>query len=117
MMASRKFTRNQIWSDSLLSPRGEPRGQTLRQICRQDTILRAFQVVGCATESDDTRIGIEQRESRTPIAVTRLSYRTRIDQVTHTFLQLKIGGLTLSHAFVHRTVIVSRGMIGREPSL
>src|SRR6266478_2594154 len=114
MRAWRKFTRNQIWSDSRLSSRCQPRSQPLWQICSQNSVLSAFQIVRCAAESDDTRIGIEQREGSSPIAVARLSYGTRIYQVTHTFLQGKIASFILSHAFVHRTIVVSRGMIGRE---
>src|SRR5579864_923586 len=67
------------------SPRGQPRGEARGQAGGKDAILRRFQVVRRAIELDHLRLGVEQRERRSPIAIPRLPHRTWIDQISHIF--------------------------------
>src|SRR5208283_103081 len=100
-----------------LPPGGQAGGEAWRKLCLEDAVLRGFQIVGCAVEMNDLRVGVEQGESGAPVAVARLADRARIDQVTCGSPELEGDGLGLADGAILRAETVGARAVDEKSAL
>ncbi len=66
---------------------------------------------------DDLRVGVEQRESGSPIAIAGLADGAGIDQISRVRLQVQRDRFSLADSAVFRTEAVSGRVVDEKPTL
>src|SRR2546423_989019 len=73
----------------------ESRGQPFRKICGQNFFLCRAQFVGHAEKADNALLRVKHRKGGPPVAITRLSNRSRINHVLYSLFKAQIPCLLL----------------------
>src|SRR5579872_2032952 len=101
----------------LLSACRQPGSKALGKVRCKNSVLRAFQIVGHAVEGHDSALRVKHGKSCTPVAVARLTDRTRIHQETHFLLERKFESFSSSQGLVLGAKRIQVRAVGHETSL